>query len=418
MELKQIEVQIKDLEVRVERLRALYEQYFLGIERIEPQTVRKDVDRRVFALRKFKVRNTALRFRLNTTVQRYNTYQQYWTRICRQIEQGTYTRHLKLAEKTFGSTEALTGKAKRRKRNLEKAREKLDAEEAAKADRKKENAGDMAALLKEDPDAAMKQALADAETLAERPSEIRTPSLPATSRRLMPPPLPKKGADASLSPKAKSIVASPARPVAAAQSASPADQSSVRPAPGRAFAKLGRAGPGTSSGLTDKQMEAAQRIARERSAKKRGAAGKPAGGGWAALGAAGGQKLKPAPAPSSSRGSSADSGTRPAAAKAVAARRKAVARKAVAGKVAAVARTADASERAANALSDRRVEQLHKKLVATKAKLKQDGKVSVAGLAKSLRATEEKLRKKHAGRTVEFQIVVKGGKAVVKPVLK
>lgn len=88
---------LADLEVRLERLRSLYEQYFIGIERLEPGVARKDVDRRFWELRKVRVRNTALRFRFQTLVQRYNTLQQYWVRICRQIESGTYSRHVRRA---------------------------------------------------------------------------------------------------------------------------------------------------------------------------------------------------------------------------------------------------------------------------------------------------------------------------------
>ena len=36
MESEEIEIAINELEVRLERLRALYEQYFLGLEKIEP----------------------------------------------------------------------------------------------------------------------------------------------------------------------------------------------------------------------------------------------------------------------------------------------------------------------------------------------------------------------------------------------
>jgi hypothetical protein len=91
--------ELSELEVRLERLRSLYEQYFLGIEKIEPGVARKDVDRRFWAIRKIKVRNTAKRFKLQMLTQRYNTLQQYWTKICRQIENGTYVRHLVKAKR-------------------------------------------------------------------------------------------------------------------------------------------------------------------------------------------------------------------------------------------------------------------------------------------------------------------------------
>ena len=49
-----------------------------------------------------RIRNTALRFRFNVITQKFNTYSMYWTRICRQIEEGTYKRHVVRAAKRFG----------------------------------------------------------------------------------------------------------------------------------------------------------------------------------------------------------------------------------------------------------------------------------------------------------------------------
>ncbi|HEX7451235.1 MAG TPA: hypothetical protein VF294_03080, partial [Polyangiaceae bacterium] len=99
MENAEVEVALEELENRLERLRALYEQYFMGIERIEPAIPRKDVDRRIYVLRREKIRNTAKRFKLQTIISRYNTFQQYWQRICREIEAGTYKRHVIRAER-------------------------------------------------------------------------------------------------------------------------------------------------------------------------------------------------------------------------------------------------------------------------------------------------------------------------------
>ncbi len=42
-----IEKLIGELEIAVDRLRSLYEQYFMGIEKLEPMVPRKDVDRRI-----------------------------------------------------------------------------------------------------------------------------------------------------------------------------------------------------------------------------------------------------------------------------------------------------------------------------------------------------------------------------------
>ncbi len=129
MDLAELEHEIEELEQRVERLRSLYEQYFLGIEKIEPLTARKDVDRRIWVLRREQIRNTRKRFRLQTIIQRYNTYQQYWMRINREIEAGTYRRHLIKAQKILETFNPLTYQARKRHRMLQAA-----AEDEARAD--------------------------------------------------------------------------------------------------------------------------------------------------------------------------------------------------------------------------------------------------------------------------------------------
>lgn len=92
MDNKEQDQAITDLEIQLDRLRALYEQYFMGIERIEPQVPRKTVERMFYLLRKERIRNTALRFRFAQLVQRYNTMETYWRRVVRMIEEGTYRR--------------------------------------------------------------------------------------------------------------------------------------------------------------------------------------------------------------------------------------------------------------------------------------------------------------------------------------
>lgn len=92
--MREVEALMTELESRTDRLRALYEQYFLGFERLEPSVPRKDVERRFQQLLKVPFRNTALRFRFTMLQQRYNTYQTYWMRTCRKIEDGTYKRQI------------------------------------------------------------------------------------------------------------------------------------------------------------------------------------------------------------------------------------------------------------------------------------------------------------------------------------
>ena len=91
---KEFEIMLADAEVQLSRLKHLYEQWFQGIERIEPQIPRKQFERTMHALRKVQPRTTPLRFRFQTLLQRYTTMQTYWRRIGRQIEEGTYRRDL------------------------------------------------------------------------------------------------------------------------------------------------------------------------------------------------------------------------------------------------------------------------------------------------------------------------------------
>ena len=92
MEKAEYEFELIEAEKRLERLRALYEQYFRGIERREPTVPRRDLERRCQALRRNRPRNTALRFRFQTLMQRYTTLRTHWNRIGREIENGTYRR--------------------------------------------------------------------------------------------------------------------------------------------------------------------------------------------------------------------------------------------------------------------------------------------------------------------------------------
>ena len=102
MEQRQFEAMLADAEIRLKRLRSLYDQWFHGLERLEPQIQRAEVDRLIAELKRDQPRNTALRFRLNQLVQRYTTYNTYWQRITRQIEEGTYKRDVLRARRRFG----------------------------------------------------------------------------------------------------------------------------------------------------------------------------------------------------------------------------------------------------------------------------------------------------------------------------
>jgi len=69
-------------------------------------------------------------------------------------------------------------------------------------------------------------------------------------------------------------------------------------------------------------------------------------------------------------------------------------------------------------LTDARVRELHARLLEAKRETKDAGAVSLEGLAKSLKATEAKLREQHKNRKIDFDVVIKDGKAILKPTVR
>ena len=89
-----IEELLDALDTTLDRVKVLYEQYFLGIQKQPPSYLHTDVERKLRDLAQLQIRNTALRYRFVTLQQKFGSYNSYWRRTLRQIENGTYTRNL------------------------------------------------------------------------------------------------------------------------------------------------------------------------------------------------------------------------------------------------------------------------------------------------------------------------------------
>jgi hypothetical protein len=304
----EIEKTVGDLEVAVDRLRSLYEQYFMGIEKLEPTVPRKDVDRRIYALRKEQIRNTAQRFRFQMILQRYNVYQTHWQRICREIENGTYKRHLLRAERRFGDGAP------------------ADKRPSALAEAGAKPAFDLAKELAElDADFApppAEEEISDADLLLEeeRPPPVSAPPMSAPPRSVPVPP--------SVAPR-KAPMWRKAEPTAPRQSWPPPPQAAPsRPQPSPVVAKA----PGS------------------------------------------------APMPS---------------------------------RAPAAAPTTTGDD-----LPEARVRQIYSQYVEAKRRGNEStAAITYEAVAKSLRESSAKLRQKH-GKAVDFEVAVKDGKAILKPVIK
>lgn len=90
--IKELEEELSELASRIERLRVLYQQYFMGMEKFPPTIQRDQLEKRIRQSILMDVRRPAIKFRFMSTIQRLRTYEIYWDRIVRQIEDGTFRR--------------------------------------------------------------------------------------------------------------------------------------------------------------------------------------------------------------------------------------------------------------------------------------------------------------------------------------
>ncbi len=351
MTLDELDVALEELETRLERLRALYEQYFLGFEKIEPAVARKDVDRRIYVMRREKIRNTGRRFKLQTLIQRYNTYQQYWQRICREIENGTYRRHVLRAERLMSPEQQLTIAARRR-------------------------------FGKKVGDVASSQAAEGGGAQSSKPPPALDDDFDFDAPTLPPPAPAARAAQSSVPPPSRSTPSERARklesleldmgflgdwdPEAPKNQPPPKAAAPPRPAPKPVAAEPLRPAPPP----------------------------KPAPPVTAAA--------PPRPAPPPKPGSPLKPGHAAAAPPAKPPR-------------------PDAAPPAATrvgGMSEDRVKELHAKLTELKRQNREAGQVSLETLAKTLRETENKLRAEYKNRKIDFEVVLRDGKAIVKPTVR
>ena len=83
-----MEDRVKKLENDIQMLKTRYDQYFLGVQNRPPEKLAGDVAREIRLLSAAIINNTALRFRVQQAVSRYNVFLQYWQRNLRDIEEG------------------------------------------------------------------------------------------------------------------------------------------------------------------------------------------------------------------------------------------------------------------------------------------------------------------------------------------
>ncbi|MBU1070217.1 hypothetical protein KJ975_11685 [Myxococcota bacterium] len=91
---KALQTRLSLLDQSIDKLRVVFEQFFLGLERFEPVLLRKSIQIELRALKENPPKNTAMKFLLSRMETKFRTYEQYWNRVLREIEDGVYERQL------------------------------------------------------------------------------------------------------------------------------------------------------------------------------------------------------------------------------------------------------------------------------------------------------------------------------------
>ena len=94
-----IENRLGEMERKIERLRSLYESYFMGAERTPPETPRREMNRMMLEMQQVPIGNASLRFRFQALSQKWVLHMTYWNRTMREIEAGTYRRDIARAQR-------------------------------------------------------------------------------------------------------------------------------------------------------------------------------------------------------------------------------------------------------------------------------------------------------------------------------
>jgi hypothetical protein len=92
-----VDARLEEIERKLDRLRVLYESFFMGVERVPPNVPRRELNRLVLELQQVQIANATMRFRFQTLLQRWVLLTTYWNRTMREIEAGTYRRDVNKA---------------------------------------------------------------------------------------------------------------------------------------------------------------------------------------------------------------------------------------------------------------------------------------------------------------------------------
>ena len=76
----------------LEQLKVDYEQFFMGFAPHQPDKLHSEIKRMIRRIRKAPFKRAVARYRLRVLESRYHTYHDYWQRVLREKEEGTYVK--------------------------------------------------------------------------------------------------------------------------------------------------------------------------------------------------------------------------------------------------------------------------------------------------------------------------------------
>lgn len=135
---EECEKELDFIETKLARLRVLYDQYFMGVEKLEPMSARIEIEKTLLRSKISSLGSTVQRFRFRALQQRFTSYCGYWDRLVRLIEEGRIRRGIVGVAKrpdATGDEEGpdmpLSSKRKRFKRDIFRGDQEQPAEATA-----------------------------------------------------------------------------------------------------------------------------------------------------------------------------------------------------------------------------------------------------------------------------------------------
>lgn len=88
MDKDEIKQDLDNIERKIEQLKIEYEKFFVGITKVEPIVMKNQIVQLIKKYASAQFNNVMLSFRYKNLLARFLTYQEYWNRILKLIEEG------------------------------------------------------------------------------------------------------------------------------------------------------------------------------------------------------------------------------------------------------------------------------------------------------------------------------------------